>query len=440
MAQVSMMKTPAETALENLFRVHKGQLPGLSGQREDAFNRFLARGLPHRRVEEWKYSDLRAAMREAAAPAHKPSAEEAAAALGRTDPMTGIEAVRIALVNGYVSRGGSDLASLPEGVTVAPLAEALAAEHALLGHLGGVAAAQENAAYALNAAFMTDGALIRIAPGTSLERPLHLRFVNAGDQAFSTATRVLLVVGEGAQVTLIESHEGPNGVAYQTNGVLEVVAEDRAKVVHVRLNGEGTEALCLSTLTAKLGAEVAFDTLNLAVGGTFARHQVYLAFAGEGTNAGIRGATMLKGGQHQDTTLVVDHAVPHCNSRELFKTVVDGASTGVFQGKIIVRPDAQKTDGRMMSASVLLSEEATMNNKPELEIFADDVQCAHGATCGELDEDLLFYLRARGLPRPEAEALLLESFLGEAVEEGVEDEEIRAVLMGVVAGWLAARA
>jgi Fe-S cluster assembly protein SufD len=209
-------------------------------------------------------------------------------------------------------------------------------------------------------------------------------------------------------------------------------------VNHVRLNAEGRATLALSTLAAKLGAHVALNTFNGVVGSAVARHQVYVAFAGEHSTLRVNGATMLKASQHADTTLVVDHAVPHGESRELFKTVLDGDATGVFQGKIIVQPIAQKTDGRMMSAALLLSDGGTMNNKPELEIFADDVQCAHGATAGQLDEDLLFYLRSRGLPQPEAESLLVQAFLGEALE-AVEHEGAREALVGMVEAWLRAR-
>jgi Fe-S cluster assembly protein SufD len=216
------------------------------------------------------------------------------------------------------------------------------------------------------------------------------------------------------------------------------VVRDKASVRHVRLNAEGSHALALSTLTAKLGAHVSFDTLNVVTGSAVSRHQVFLTCAGEHSNVNINGATMLKARQHADTTLLVDHAVPHCNSRELFKTGIDGDATGVFQGKIIVPHHAQKTDGRMMSAALLLEEGGSMNNKPELEIFADDVQCAHGATCGQLDEDLLFYLMARGLPKKEAESLLVQAFLGEALEF-VENEAAREALVGTVEGWLRAR-
>jgi Fe-S cluster assembly protein SufD len=189
----------------------------------------------------------------------------------------------------------------------------------------------------------------------------------------------------------------------------------------------------------KLGAHVAFNSLNVVPGAAVSRHQVFLAFMGEHSTAQINGAAMLKGRQHADSTLVVTHAVPHCTSREMFRTVIDDEATGVFQGKIIVEPHAQKTDGRMMSAALLLSDGGTMNNKPELEIFADDVQCAHGATCGQLDEDLLFYLMARGLPRRDAESLMVQAFLGVALET-VDDEALRGPLVEIVEDWLRARA
>jgi Fe-S cluster assembly protein SufD len=176
----------------------------------------------------------------------------------------------------------------------------------------------------------------------------------------------------------------------------------------------------------------------VVAGAGTARHQVFLAFAGEHSRANVNGATMLNGKQHADTTLLLDHAAAHCESRELFKTVIDDEATGVFQGKIIVRPHAQKTDGRMMSAALLLSEGGTMNNKPELEIFADDVQCGHGATCGALDEDLLFYLMARGLPRAEAESLMVQAFLGQAVEM-IDHEPTREALVAMVENWLRSR-
>ena len=439
MADVTMMKTPAETALADRFAALRGSLPGDAVRREEAFSRFAEKGLPHRRLEEWHYTDLRALMREAAPPAARPDEAATVAGFNMGRVLRDLDAVRLTIVNGYLVPGLSDVDTLPGGIEIVPLAQALASGHPLLAQLGAVEAAHGNAVYALNAAFMTDGAVIRIAAGSTVTAPIHLSFLNTGATPFSTASRVLVVVEEGASATVIESHEGPDRVAYQPNDVLEVIAGDRSTVNLVRLNAEGTAALALSTLTLRLGAEVAFSAINVVRGAAVSRHQVFAAFAGEGTKVNINGAAMLDARQHADTTLHVDHAVPGCDSKELFKTVIDGEATGVFQGKIIVRPHAQKTDGRMMSASLLLSDGATMNNKPELEIFADDVQCAHGATCGALDEELLFYLKSRGLPQAEAESLLIQAFLGEAIET-VEHEGVRDALVGIVEAWLRTRA
>ncbi len=437
MGAVTLMRTPAETALAQAFEAAKGKLPGDRDARVKAFSDFIEVGLPHRRVEAFKYTDLRAAMREAAPFAEAPTGEEAKAALANAQGFVDAQAVRIAIVNGHVAREASDLDRLPEGVEVVTLADAHGNDHAMIRHLDAVPLARENPVYRLNTAFMTDGVLIRVVANTLVDEPLHLRFVTAGTVA--TATRTLVVVEEAASVTILESHEGPDGAASQLNDVVEFVVGDRAKVDHVRLNAEGNDALALSTLTARLGEAVSFNSLNAVVGASISRHQVFVTFAGDRSLATINGATMIKGRQHADSTLVVTHSGLHCTSRELFKTVIDGEATGVFQGKIIVEPQAQKTDGRMMSASLLLSEGGAMNNKPELEIFADDVQCAHGATSGQLDEDLLFYIMARGVPRAEAESLLVQAFLGEAVE-AVENEAAKDALIASIEGWLRARA
>ena len=439
MVDVTVMRTPAETGLAQLFDRLKGGLPGDVAVREAALAGFGERGLPHRRVEEFKYFDLRALMREAAPLAERPSAADLATAFGHAKALSGVSASRLTLVNGHVAEELSEAAAFPLGIEVASLSDALTQGHPQLGALGAVEIARGNPIYQLNTAFMADGAVIRVPAGMAVEQPLLLRFVNTGTNAFATATRILVVVEAGATVTVLETHEGPDGLGYQPNDVVEFVVGDGATVRHVRLNAEGSDALALSTLTTRLGADVAFSTLNVVSGATASRHQVFAMFAGEGTHAQIDGIMLLKGRQHADTTLVVDHAVARCTSREAFKTILDDDATGIFQGKIIVRPHAQKTDGGMKSDALLLSDGATMNNKPELEIFADDVVCGHGATCGALDEDLLFYLKSRGLPKQEAESLLLQAFVGPPLET-VAHEGVREALVGVVEGWLAARA
>ena len=437
MADVTLMKTPAETALVQAFESAKTMLPGNVESRAQAFEQFSSRGLPHRRVEEFKYTDLRALLRDVAPFAKVPSTEEAKAALEGSKAFADVSALQVPFVNGHFVRETVDFHNLPDGLEIVPLREALANGHEWLAKLSPVPWASDNPIYQLNTSFMADGVMIRVAG--AVETPVHLRFVTAGGSPVATATRVLVVVEDDASVTLLESHESANGANHQPNDVVEMIAGDRSNVQHVRLNVEGDKTLALSTLAAKIGGEATFNSINVVAGAATSRHQVYAILDGENTTLRVNGANMLKGSQHGDSTLVVEHNALHCESRELFKTVIDDEATGVFQGKIIVPHHAQKTDGRMMSAALLLAEGGSMNNKPELEIFADDVQCAHGATCGQLDEDLLFYLMARGLPKKEAESLLVQAFLGEAVEF-VENETAREALVGTVEGWLKARA
>ncbi|GJD53550.1 FeS cluster assembly protein SufD [Methylobacterium crusticola] len=438
MADVTPLRTAAETGLSKLFEVRRLKLPGAAIAREEAFRYFEAMGLPHRRVEAFKYTDLRAALREAAPPAEAPADAAAREAVAAARGFAGLDAARISFVNGHLVGGASDLAGLPAGVAVVPLSAALTNGDPLLAHLAPVAQSRENPIYQLNAAFMADGAVIRVAAGAKVERPLHLRFVGTGREAFSTATRVLVVVEAGAEVTVLETHEGPDGVAYQPNDALDVVVAEGGRFLHSRLNAEGDAAVALSTVSARLGAGAHIETVNLVLGAVLSRHQLYLHFAGENATATVNGATMLRDGQLADSTLLADHAAVGGVSREQFKTVIDGDATGVFQGKIIVQQLAQKTDGKMKSDCLLLTDEGQMMNKPELEIFADDVVCGHGATCGAPDEDLLFYLMARGLPRPEAESLLVQAFLGEAIE-AVSHAGARAALIGEIEAWLARR-
>jgi len=439
-ADVAMIKTAAETALAQAYLKARTRLPGddaIAAQREAAFDLFARQGLPHRRVEEWKYTDLRALMREAKPLAAPPdaAAKECAKAAGAL--LGDVETRRLVFVDGAFVPELSDTAGLEAGLTVQSLAAALSdGDATLAAHLGKVAPAND-VAVALNTALMGDGALIRIVADSVIERPLHLLFV-ASPRPTARFVRSLVVVEAGARAMLIESHEGPAATEYQVSAALEMFVGDRAHVDHVKLIGEGSEALHVSTLAAAIGARARFNTFTFAAGGVVVRNQLFLKFDGAETVVGIGGASLINGTQHADTTLVVDHAARGCQSREMFKTVLDDEAHGVFQGRIIVRHGAQKTDAKMMTQALLLSERAEADNKPELEIFADDVQCGHGATAGALDDELKFYLMARGIPRAEAEALLIQAFLGEAIE-GIEHAGLREALTEQVAAWLAAR-
>lgn len=415
---VIQMRTPAETALIERFAAEKPTLPGAAEARAEAFARFSAKGLPSKRVESYHYTDLRNMMRSVA-----PAAPDAMA--GATLKLKGF--IRLGFTNGRW-QGGETAA----GVSIKPLADAYC--DGTMPSLGMGEAS--DIVVDLNTAFARDGVAIVVEAGA--EAKLHLAFSENVSVAASIVTRVIVSVGEGASLVLAQSHEGPAGIAYQVNEVVELRLAKNAKVEHIRLNRSGDKAMVLSNVAATIDENAELSTTQLALGGEICRHQVFVTYQGENAKAAIRGATMLKGEQHHDTTLVVDHAVPHGESRELFRTVVDGSAQGVFQGKIIVRPHAQKTDGQMASNALLLSDDAGMSNKPELEIFADDVLCAHGATCGALDENQLFYLMARGLPKQQAEALLVEAFVAEVLDD-VSDDGLREMLAGLVSDWMQAR-
>jgi Fe-S cluster assembly protein SufD len=437
-ADVRPIKTAAETALSTAFATVKDKLPGPAALRETAFERFEIAGLPHRRIEEWKYTDLRALMRDAKPLAPPPDAAAKARAKNAGAAFAAVEGRRIVLVDGTFVPELSDLAGLEAGLTIRSMAQALAAGDAAVTERLGRIVATDNIAVALNTAFMGDGVVIEVPERAALARPLHLVFFNANGSPASVFTRSLVVVGKGARAMLIESHEGVAGSDYQVNAALEIEVADEAHVDHIKITGEGAGALHVSSLMAAVGAHARFNEFLFTTAATVVRNQLFIHFKGEGTVAGIRGATLLRGRQHADATVVVDHTAGGCISREVFKSVLDGESRGVFQGKIIVQPHAQKTDAKMAAHALLLSEEAEADSKPELEIFADDVQCGHGSTAGALDEDLLFYLKARGIPHKEAEALMIQAFVGEAVD-GIEHAGLRDTLIEHVTAWLKAR-
>jgi Fe-S cluster assembly protein SufD len=431
-ADVRTIKTEAEKALSAAFQSARGKLPGLPALRADAFKQFEAQGLPHRRVEEWKYTDLRALMRESYPLAQPPDAAAMARAKNAGTTVGGGDCRRLMFVDGVFAAELSDLTPEP-GLTIGSLAEALGKGDKLVaGHVGKTFAT-DDVAVALNTALMGDGAVIRIDKGAQIKRPIQLVFAAGHDQPSSIFVRSLAVVGEDAKVTIIEDHD--SGEA-QVNAALELVAGDKAQVDYFKLTR--ARGVHVASLLACIGADVQFNTFAFTADVNLVRNQSFIRFAGEGTKAGIRGVSLLRGKQHADTTLLIEHAAGHCESRELFKSVLDEQAHGVFQGRIVVKPHAQKTDAKMMTRALLLSDEAEADNKPELEIFADDVVCGHGATASAPDEGLKFYLMSRGIPDGEAEALLVQAFVGEVVEE-IAHEGIREALMFAARKWLGAR-
>ncbi len=438
-AEIRPVRTSAEQALVASIDSARARFKGsaqLTKLRETAAKAFAESGLPHRRIEEWKYTDLRSLVREAAPLAPLPD-NTTIAESKKLDSLQEVEARRLVLVNGSFVPSLSDLAALENGLTIVPLAQALVEGHELTKRIGELQPETYDAALALNTAFLNDGLLIDLAKDAKIERPIQIVHYSSG-KASATFARSLVVVGSNAKVTVIESFSGPDGIAYQSNSAMELHIGEGAHFDFVRLQAEGNAAIHLSTLLVKISANAHLSFHPVTTGAAVSRYSISLRFDGKGIEGRLAGANLLRARQHADTTLVLDHAKPNCSSKELIKSVLDGESRGIFQGRIVVKPDAQKTDARMATHALMLSEMAESDNKPELEIFADDVQCGHGATSGALDETLLFYFLSRGIPRNEAEALLIQSFVAEAIEM-IAHEGLREALLKRAANWLQAR-
>ncbi|MFG1346278.1 Fe-S cluster assembly protein SufD [Xanthobacter autotrophicus DSM 431] len=440
-ADVRPMKTSAELALADTFAAVRAALPGgpdVAARRSAAFDTFADAGLPHRRVESWKYTDLRALLRDAKPLASPPDADAKARAGAAGALLAGLGARRLFVLNGTFVPELSDLAGLEEGLSIRSMAEALSSGDGLVAAHLGKTVPSSDAVLALNTALMGDGVVVQVAKGAVISRPVELVSVTCDAVPVATFTRSLVVVEDGASLTLIESHEGPAGVAYQVNTALELVVGAGAHVERMKITGEGSDAVHLATLLVRVGEKANFANTFFTTGGAVVRNQLLIHLAGEGTSARMGGVSLLGGKQHADTMLSVDHAAPGCESRESFRAVLDGASQDIFQGKIAVRQAAQKTDARMLSRALLLTETAEACNKPELEIFADDVQCGHGCTTGTLDQQLKFYLMARGIPAKEAEALLIQAFVGEVID-AIGSEGVRTALTDATRAWLLGR-
>ena len=438
---VVLAKTDTSGAGSGVFALARSRLPGtgkVADLRREAFDVFARAGLPHRRIEEWKYTDLRALMREVQPLAPTPDG----AALGRAKAAVASaamdQALKLVLVDGAFVPELSDIAGLGKGVAVRTLREILQNEKndaqadLLIANVS-------DPMLSLNAALATDGLVVTIADGAAVSRPVQLLHVATASSA-SVVTRSHISVGKGAHATLVETFVAAEGAgAYQVNDAVVLSIGDGAQLSQIRLMADAADAVNVTSQILTAGSKAKLNLFNMTSGGAVSRLQGFITLAGEDSELSFNGVNLLRDKQHGDTTLVVDHAVPGCTSRETFRAVLDDRAHSVFQGRIIVRPDAQKTDGKMMTRALLLSGEAEADNKPELEIFADDVSCGHGATSGALDDSLLFYLRARGLPEKQAQALLIQAFVGEAIE-AIEDEALRERVVATAQAWLEARA
>ncbi|WP_022727435.1 Fe-S cluster assembly protein SufD [Fodinicurvata sediminis] len=409
----------------------------LNGLRQEALDKVRELGLPSTRKEEWKFTNLPRSLRELDLH-HR----------GKTTPRVNLDQVpsllpedkvryRLTFVNGCLSDTHSRLDSLPEGVTLAPLSQVLADRPDWLEtELGRELRHPEQIQSAMNTALFEEGMVLHLHAGVRLEHPIELLFLDGlEDQAIAHHPRILVVLEQDSQAQLIEHHGGPGTNAGLLNALWDVRLGENAELLQVRVLENGPEMRHLTTVHAELDSRARYKSYSLTTGAALSRHELHVHLNGEDAEATLNGAYLLRGSQHGDTTSVIHHHVPRTTSRETYKGALDDKARGVFQGQIIVDRDAQQSDGKMLNKTLLLSEKAEIDSKPELEIYADDVQCAHGATSGELDSDALFYLRSRGISEKRARSLMVESFVAEAIEE-LEDDSLKPALQQRLRSWL----
>jgi len=406
--------------------------PWVRELRAAAIARFVAAGFPTTRQEEWRFTSVAPLAETPFAPA-RPGAEPAAR---EVEPLwlPVASAARLAFVNGRFAPALSS-ASLPPGVRAVSLSTALAdPAPALQGRLSG---GTDTPFAALNAALFADGALIHVAAGVDLDAPLQVLFLSAPGAAPSVShPRTLVVVERGARASVIEGYAGLGGATYWSNAVTDVVVEDGAHLELTRVQREAAGAYNVAATRSRQGRDSVLRFHPVVLGATLARHDVVAVLDGPGAELVLNGLYLLGARQHADHHTVIDHAQPDCQSHEYFNGVLDGASRGVFNGRIVVRPGAQRTDSKQTNHNLVLSEEARADSQPQLEIYADDVKCTHGATLGPLDPKELFYLQSRGLAPAEARALLTYGF-GAEILGRMRHAPLREALDALVRGRLA---
>lgn len=406
-------------------------LPWLAKLRDDAARSFADQGFPTRRMEAWRYTDLRRLADTSFAEPLSAVDEAPPASVGRLGSST------VVLVDGKSRADLSALGKLPAGMRVRGLAAALAEDGDRLSPLlGGLTRAAGQPLAALNTALMEDGIVVHLGPGVRYEGRLHLAAMGsfAGGRPVAFHPRVLVVLESGAELSLVETCAGADKATYFDNPVTEIFLGNAARLSHVRLQDTPATATQIATTYVRVAEGAMYDSFVLALGAGLARNEIHVNLAGARATCHLNGAQLLDGTRHADTTTVITHAAPNCASRQTYKSVLAGKSRAVFQGHIHVHRAAQKTDGYQMNQALLLSAEAEMDSKPQLEIYADDVKCSHGATVGELDETQLFYLRSRGIPAHDARSLLVQAFLGDALDH-VTDPFLREHLGEATAAW-----
>jgi Fe-S cluster assembly protein SufD len=402
--------------------------------RQEGFARFAELGFPTTHDEDWRFTNVAPISRTAfrlADEAGKVSARDLGAFR-----IPG-SACQLVFVNGHYAPTLSLLGELPKGVLVSSLAGAMTNEAASLeAHLGRYAAFDRDVFIALNSAFLADGAYVHIPRGVVVEAPICLLYVSTGNGAPAMAhPRNLIVAEDHSQVTVVEDYVSVKSGVMFSNVVTELYAGEDAVVAHYMIEREDTQALNVSTLRIQQERNTNVESHSVLLGGALVRNNVHPVLAGEGGECLINGLYIGKGRQHMDNYMLVEHAKPHCSSRQFYNGILDEQAHAVFHGRIIVHKDAQKTDAKQTNRNLLLSDEAQIDTKPQLEIYADDVKCTHGATIGQVEENALFYLRSRGLDEVSARRLLLYAFASECLDR-MRTGPVRNYLETLTASWL----
>jgi Fe-S cluster assembly protein SufD len=391
------------------------ELRWLRELREEAFARFCEMGFPTTRDEDWRFTNVSSIARTDF------SLSRSAAHLSTADlekwRVEGV-AARLVFVNGYFSRELSSVGAFPKDVVVAAISDQLTSDPASLeAHLGRYLDTKRDAFCALNTAFVEDGAYVHVPRSVVLEAPVHLLFItDSGSTPTMSHPRNLFVVEDHAEATFIEEYVSIGNGSDLSNSATELVAGEGAIVSHYMLEREHREAYNISTLRIQQGRSANVASHSFLLGGGIVRNNVHPVLAGEGGECLINGLFIGGGRQHLDNYMHVEHASPHCSSRQFYNGILDGHAHGVFHGRIVVHKDAQKTDAKQTNRNLLLSDDAQIDTKPQLEIYADDVKCTHGATIGQIEENALFYLRSRGLDEAAARQLLLLAFADECLD------------------------
>ena len=381
----------------------------LREQRQRGIEHFAAAGFPTTQDEEWAFTNIAPLTR-----INFELAESTTAPVAVEDYRYGLHG--LVFVDGHFAGAQSQLSGLPTGAFVERLS-IVAGAIIVTAVLGQVAATEGEAFTALNTAFLQDGAVVYLPPDAVVEQPIHLLFVSTGQRANVVShPRVLVLAGPNTQATVVESYVGLGSEPYLTNSVSEIFVGANAVLDHYRIQREAAAAYHIAATHVREERAAQFRSTAITLGGRLTRHHVHTALVGEGVDSTLNGLYIEDGGQHVDNHTLIEHAEPHCQSHEFYKGILGGRATGVFRGKIHVHQAAQKTDAYQANQNLLLSETAQINTKPQLEIYADDVKCSHGATIGQLDPDALFYLRSRGISHREAVRVLTRAFAGEVLD------------------------